>query len=217
MTSDGGGADDLFGEIPEDWLDPDDLIDVDEQALEAARRQLAAGMFGPSRWFPPVDDAALDDPAFDRPAGEDAPPRRFVNGLNADGRRLVARVAAELRDLLLSEDESLRRLYPTAYPDDPARDAEFADFAHDQLLMARLEALDVVERTVESDELAATDLQCWMQVLNQARLVLGTRLDVSENDPRDGDPRHPDAAGFELYHLLGRLVGDIVDALHTEL
>jgi hypothetical protein len=196
-----GGDDDRpdDDEWADEWLRPDELEDLDEQALEAARRQLAHGLFGPSRWFPRVG------------------PGQFDNQLPDDGRRLVGRMASELRDLLLTEDDSLRRLYPTAYPDDPARDAEFATFAHDQMLMARLEALDVVERTLEADELTADDLQAWMQVINQARLVLGTRLDVSEDDPRDGDPSHPDAAGFELYHLLGRLVGDLVDALHADL
>jgi len=208
-ASDGAPADDeRFDDEPfddtafdglDDWLRPDELEDLDDQALEAARRQLAHGLFGPSRWFPRTG------------------PGQFENRLPDDGRDLVGRMAAELRDLLLTEDDSLRRLYPTAYPDDPVLDAEFATFAHDQLLMARLEALDVVERTVGTGELTADDLQAWMQVLNQARLVLGTRLDVSEDDTRDDDPSHPDAAGFELYRLLGRIVGDLVDALHADL
>jgi hypothetical protein len=113
--------------------------------------------------------------------------------------------------------DALARLYPTAYPEDEDRNAEFAAIEHDQLLMARLEALDVVERTLEADELTTAELTAWMQVVNEARLVLGTSLDVTEDDPRDEDPDDPDAASLALFRALGGMVGDIVDALHADL
>jgi hypothetical protein len=158
-------------------------------------------------------------------AREASPPQWFLPAaagtfdvrVPAYGRALVARVATDLRDLLLAGDPSLQRLYPTAYPQDPDRNEEFTAFAHDQLLMARLEALDLVEATIERDELTQAELNAWMQVVNEARLVLGTRLDVTEDDDRDEDPDDPDAPAFVVYHHLGLLVHDIVRALHAAL
>ena len=48
-----------------------------------------------------------------------------------------------------------------------------------------------MERTVDAKVLTAAELTAWMQVLNQARLVLGTRLDVTEDDERYEDPDRP--------------------------
>lgn len=190
----------------ESWED-----DLDDWEVEQAEALGADGEIRPevvdrflraprrSRWFPPLGDG------------------RFGVILPESGRLMVGRMVEDLRDLLLAGDPSLQRLYPTAYPDDAARNAEYASFAHDQLLMARLEALDLVERTVDTKVLTAAELTAWMQVLNQARLVLGTRLDIAEDDERYEDPDHPDAIPLFIYHQLGLFVGDMVDALHTQL
>jgi hypothetical protein len=52
-----------------------------------------------------------------------------------------------------------------------------------------------------------------MTALNQLRLVLGTRLDVSEEDPPFPDPDDPTAALHEVYHYLGVLLEAVLDAL----
>jgi hypothetical protein len=57
-----------------------------------------------------------------------------------------------------------------------------------------------------------------MLALNDLRLVLGTRLDVSEDDDFDTiDPDDPDAPAWSVYHYLGMLVASMVDALAEEL
>jgi hypothetical protein len=182
----------------DDW-DPDwETGPADSEDRELVRRIMAQEASAP-RWFVPTD------------AGT------FEVLLPDHGRMLVARVAADLRDLLLTGDPSLQRLYPTAYPEDPERNQEFAEFAHDHLLMARLEGLDVVESSLDHDHVTEAELTAWMQVLNEARLVLGTRLDVTEDDERDADPDHPDAPALLVYHDLGLLLHDMVRALHTAL
>jgi len=206
------------GELDDGSLDSGEL---DDELTRALVELVISTQFGPSRWFPPLDDPEdpgdPDDP--DGATGDDgsAHDARFANELPDDWRHLLSAVIADLRDSLLSDDETTRRLYPTAYPDDAERNAEFAALAHDQLLMARLDGLDVVERTIAADTLSASDLTAWMQAINQARLVLGTRLDVTEDDPREHDPDHPEAPRLRVYRLLARLLGDIVDALHPSL
>jgi hypothetical protein len=52
-----------------------------------------------------------------------------------------------------------------------------------------------------------------MRSLNALRLVLGTRLDVTEDDDHDVDPADPDAPAWYLYFFLSGLVDDLVTAL----
>jgi hypothetical protein len=48
--------------------------------------------------------------------------------------------------------------------------------------------------------------------MNDLRLVLGTRLDVSE-DLREVDADDPDVAAYAVYDYLGYVVSEAVDAL----
>ena len=46
--------------------------------------------------------------------------------------------------------------------------------------------------------------------------MIGTRLDVSEDD-LEVDPDDPDAPAHAVYHYLGMLLGEAVDALEADL
>ena len=136
----------------------------------------------------------------------------------ADGERdLLARLVPQLRDLLLDAedgpDPSLRRLFPTAYPDDPERDAEYHRLVHDDLLERRQAALDTMEATLQETRLDEEQLVAWMGAINDLRLVLGTRLDVSEDTDLDVDPDDPEAAALAIYGYLGFLLEHVVAAL----
>ena len=140
---------------------------------------------------------------------------RFTLKLPDDERRLVRQLLGELRDLLAAgpDDPRLRRLYPPAYPDDPDKDAEFARYMHAELAASRAEAIATVEATLDAANLDRDEVQAWMQALNSLRLVLGTALDVSEDDdPWDVDPNDPDARSYALYGYLGFLLEEIVQA-----
>jgi hypothetical protein len=131
---------------------------------------------------------------------------------------LLRTLVPQLRDLLTTDDPSLNRLFPTAYPDDPERDAGYQAMTRDELLEKRFHSLDVLERTVEGGEVDEDTLASWMRALNDLRLVLGTRLDVSEDDdPADLEPGDPMAPAWSIYHYLGGLQGLIIDALAQDL
>jgi hypothetical protein len=131
--------------------------------------------------------------------------------LGDEERDLMANLAAQFRSLL-SEDAGpdQRRLYPSAYPDDPERDADYTALIHDDLLRSRLEAADVVTATVGNETLEPDELEQWMVVLNSLRLVLGTRLDISEAD--EFDPEALDVAERSLLLWLGLLLEEAVEA-----
>lgn len=135
-------------------------------------------------------------------------------------RSLVGELLEQLRELLMGTaasgavDPSLRRLYPTAYADDPERDADYQDLVRDQLLEQRLENLERVEATLDDDRLSENDALAWMHVLNDLRLVLGTSLDVSEDDAiSDLDSGDPEQRPLAIYHYLGHLQEEFVQVL----
>ena len=133
-------------------------------------------------------------------------------------RELLAGLVDQLRELLelTTDDPSVRRLFPTAYHDDPERDREYQQLVRDELLERRLAALATVEESVEAEELDEAQLTGWLTALNDLRLVLGTRLDVSED--QDGiDEGDPDAPAMAVYGYLSVLLNDIVDALAGDL
>jgi hypothetical protein len=75
------------------------------------------------------------------------------------------------------------------------------------------EALDVLERTADADELSAGELEGWMRALNSLRLVLGTRLGVTEDD----DVSTHMSTDFALYYFLGYLQECVVEALSGDM
>ena len=136
-----------------------------------------------------------------------------VLDFDADERRLLGDLAEQLRALLLAgEQPSTRRLFPTAYPDDAQADQDFRALVHDSLLSQRLDHLDEFAGTLGESTLPTTQLEVWMAVINDLRLVLGTLLDVSEDDDVF-DPDAEDAFTQAVYHYLGGLLEQTVDVL----
>jgi hypothetical protein len=113
---------------------------------------------------------------------------RVALTLDEHEQALLGDLVEEFRHLLDEPtDPAARRLFPTAYPSDAEREAEYQQYMHEELVTARSSAVDVVVATLGASELNDGELQAWLRILNALRLVLGTRLDVSEDtDPADG-------------------------------
>jgi hypothetical protein len=97
--------------------------------------------------------------------------------------------------------------------DDEEINAQYRDLVRSDLLRTRREILERVAATAHDTELDRTTLDVWMVGLNTVRLVLGTRLDVTEESSPDLDPDDPDVPAWMLYEFLGSLVSLIIDAL----
>lgn len=126
---------------------------------------------------------------------------------------LLREIAASTRELLVDgDDPALRRLFPPAY-DDPDLDREYRELTRGQLAAGREQALDHLEATVDRDVLLPNDADLWLRALNDVRLVLGTRLDVTEDLDWNGlspqDPRAPDLA---LYAYVSWIQEQLVEA-----
>lgn len=145
-------------------------------------------------------------------------PDRFAVKLPRQEQEVLRDLTPQLRGLLVTDDPSLRRLFPTAYANDPERDAGYQALVRDELIERRMAALDELDAIAGGGEVDGDRLGAVMRACNDLRLVLGTRLDVGEDDlPEDLDPRHPDAGAWAVYHYLGMLVAFIVEALAEDL
>lgn len=130
-------------------------------------------------------------------------------------RTVIAHIVGQLRSLLTDldpDDERVRRLFPTTYVHDPEAEAEYRRFMRSELMQSKLAALDHFDSTIEATEATEEQMFGWMQSINSVRLVLGTMLDIGE-DNIDIDPDHPDVDGYVLYHHLSGLLEEIVSAL----
>ena len=140
--------------------------------------------------------------------------------LPAEERDLLRTLPAQLRQLLVEggDDPALRRLFPPAYLGEPEREAEYRQLMGDELLASRQAALDVMEATVDAEVLEEEQLLGWLNALNELRLVLGTRLDVTEDMyDQEVDPDDPRAPGLALYGYLSWLQEEVVVALSGSL
>ena len=134
--------------------------------------------------------------------------------LGRDERELLARLARELRDLVVDDqaDPSLERLFPPASAD--ARDAaDFDRLVRSSLVATKTHALATLERTAGAERLTAQELEQWLVALNDLRLVLGTRLGVTE----DLDERRYAEPGVGLYAWLTWLQATVIEAVAGEL
>jgi hypothetical protein len=132
-------------------------------------------------------------------------------------RELLASLPRQMRELLQTDDPSLRRLFPPAYGDDPAADDEYRRLMRDELLEGKLAALQVVEETAFAEHLDAEDLEAWLGALESVRLYLGTELDVTEGTYEALDPGDPGAPALALYGYLSFLQEQAVEALSAGL
>jgi hypothetical protein len=84
----------------------------------------------------------------------------------------------------------------------------------DALLTERRAALRTFAESLDRERVTAEELDLWARALNDLRLVLGTRLDVSEEELAEPiDPRDPNAEELALYSYLSWLQEHVVEAL----
>jgi hypothetical protein len=142
----------------------------------------------------------------------------FTINLQDHERETMLDLVAQLETVLNSgpDDERLRRLYPTAYNENPEHDAEYQGFMRDELTQSRAASIATVREMLSSDSpVTENQLGAFMMVLNNLRLILGTLLDVNEDDdePDETDPLY---GQWQLYGYLGWLLEWVISSLTGE-
>lgn len=131
-------------------------------------------------------------------------------------RDLLGDLPGQLQELLHEDTPATRRLFPAAYHSnvDGEREAEYQRLMREELVASRLAAAEAVKATAHNETITLDELGTWVNVFNSLRLVLGTQLDVSEDDdePDEDDDLRP---AYELYWWLGYLVECGVETLSS--
>jgi hypothetical protein len=142
---------------------------------------------------------------------------RFSVRLGKHERDLLVELVRRSRTLLETEDPSsdpaVARLFPAAYRDDPLRNLEYETSLGGAPRSGKLQALDTMERTANARALSEEDFLTWMGVVNDLRLVLGTRIEVTEESTEEdfaaGGPRD----AYHVYQFLGWVQQEMLFAL----
>jgi hypothetical protein len=142
--------------------------------------------------------------------------------LDDTSRAVLTTVLGELRDeITTGTGGHLTRLFPVAYHADPVADDEFRRLMHDDLAASHLAALETtITMLGRHDDLGAEEVEALMRSLNATRLVLGTILDVTDDDADDEEEDDRDADGMadhrRLYAFLGWALGHTLDVLGSD-
>jgi len=114
----------------------------------------------------------------------------------------------------ISEDPALARLFPDGYSDDEHASADFRRFTEQDLRAQKLAALTTVRDSLSDwtgkSIIDAQQAQDWLRAINDLRLVLGTRLEITDEVETDFEADEP---GIHLYNYLTYLQGTLIDAL----
>jgi len=143
----------------------------------------------------------------------------YAFNIGNEEQQLVSRLLTELSQLLMgeSDDPRLVRMFPPAYhlADDAEADAEYQRLMREELVASRLAGITNVNAALQTaGPVSEETMIAFVQSINGLRLVLGTILDVSEDqDPDDVDEDDPSAGEFHLYNFLSWLLDWAVRAL----
>lgn len=144
----------------------------------------------------------------------------FVIKLPEEERELLASLPGQLVELLDAtagdatalSDPAIARLFPDAYS---AADSDLADeyrrLMTDDLRERHRAALETLAAGARAERVDEGELYAWMTALTQLRLVLGTRLGVTEDTiPPEDDP------AYAVYSYLSWLQEEVIDALSSK-
>jgi Domain of unknown function (DUF2017) len=118
------------------------------------------------------------------------------------------------------DDPVLARLLPDGYREDSEAAGEFRRFTEEELRSGKVAAARTVLDTLPEQggkiELSEQDAQIWLRALNDVRLALGVRLEITEDlaeRSQDLDPADPRSAYLWVYDWLTYLQETLVRAL----
>jgi len=125
---------------------------------------------------------------------------------------LAAMVGLASGPVAVPDDPALARLLPNAYADDEHAAAEFRRFTEQDLREGKRAGAGTVLATLAPLlgrggrlSLDRDQVDAWLGTLNDLRLVLGTRLEVTEDTELDVPDDDPRAQALLVYGWLGWL------------
>ena len=142
---------------------------------------------------------------------------------------LVVELARDLLRLLdepTGTDDVLGRLFPDGYRDDPAAATDLRQLIEGELRDGKRAALRALTESLADRDpkgrllLDEATAAAWLGALNDLRLALGTRLDITQEAYDAPLPDHVDDVtrhALDVYRWLSWLQEGLVEALMTDL
>ena len=156
--------------------------------------------------------------------------RHCVVTFAVDEVRVLRKVAAEVVGLLTDGfdhgDPVVERLFPDIYPEDADGSAEFRRYTEGELKTAKIDQAGAILAVLPADgggevRLDPESAEAWLRALNDARLAMGTRLDISADtdlgeeldDAVLRDPTSTRVFQLSVYAYLGYLQESLLNAM----
>lgn len=154
----------------------------------------------------------------------------FVATFAVDEVRVLRKVAAEVVGLLTDgfdrDDPVVGRLFPDIYPDDAENSAEFRLYTEGELKTGKIDQAGAILAALPSSgggevRLDPESAEAWLRALNDARLAMGTRLDIGADtdlgeeldDAVLRDPTSTRVFQLSVYAYLGYLQESLLNAM----
>lgn len=144
--------------------------------------------------------------------------------------RVLRKVASEVVGLLTDgfdhDDPVVGRLFPAIYPDNPEDTAEFRLYTEGDLKTGKVDQAAAILAALPGDgggevRLDPEAAEAWLRALNDARLAMGVRLDISDGTDLGEeldhavleDPNSTRVYQLSVYAYLGYLQESLLNAL----
>jgi hypothetical protein len=144
--------------------------------------------------------------------------------------RVLRKFAEEVVGLLTEgfdhDDPVVSRLFPDAYPDAPRESADFRRFTEGDLKTAKIDQAGAILAALPEEgggeiRLDPEAAEAWLRALNDARLALGIRLDITDDTLLDmefdeavrDDPASPRVFQLSVYSYLGYLQDSLLSCV----
>jgi hypothetical protein len=143
----------------------------------------------------------------------------FTLHIGKDERALVSRLLEELRAMQSdpAAAEATVRLFPVVHPNDPREEEEWQRLMREELVHSRDEGIDMVvevlARPGRKVAISEDEMLAFVRAVNSVRLVLGTILEVTEDDDLDASPELVESPEYQLYGYLSYVLDACVRAL----
>jgi hypothetical protein len=156
--------------------------------------------------------------------------RQCVATFAIDEVRVLRKIAGEVVGLMIDgydrTDPVVGRLFPDIYPDSPEDSAEFRRYTEGDLKTGKIDQAGAILAALPDDgpgevRLDAETAEAWLRAINDARLAMGTRLDIRADtdlaeeldDAVLHDPASSRVFQLSVYAYLGYLQESLLNAL----
>ncbi|GAA0796846.1 hypothetical protein Sya03_51150 [Spirilliplanes yamanashiensis] len=141
-------------------------------------------------------------------------------------RKVASEIVALMTDGFDHTDPVVERLFPDVYPDLPEDAAEFRLYTESDLKSGKIDQAGAILAKLPDEgpgdvRLDGEEAECWLRAINDARLAMGTRLeltgDTDVSDELDDavlhDPTSSRVFQLSVYAYLGYLQESLLNAM----